>query len=143
MSAPQESARPATARGGHKRKLPRGLLTLPPALYVLLLLIGPIVLIAMYSVNLKSQYPGRPQRVFDPQLARRSCLGPTTPFSSRFKSSMIITLVVSVAAVAAAYPVAYFLAFVANKRRYTLLLAGAGAVLHQLSAARHRLAGSS
>ena len=35
---------------------------------------------------------------------------------------MVITLLVSVLAVVAAYPLAYFLAFVARKRRYTLLL---------------------
>jgi spermidine/putrescine transport system permease protein len=35
---------------------------------------------------------------------------------------MVITLLVSVLAVVAAYPVAYFLAFVARRRRYTLLL---------------------
>ena len=121
MSAPEETARPATRRGGTKRSLPRGLLTLPPALYVLLLLIGPIVLIAMYSVNLKSQYPGVPN-AFSTHNWHDFLFGADNAFRSRFKSSMVITLVVSLAAVAAAYPVAYFLAFVATKRRYTLLL---------------------
>ena len=44
------------------------------------------------------------------------------PFWDRFKISMAITLVVSVIAVVAAYPLAYFLAFVARKHRYALLL---------------------
>jgi spermidine/putrescine transport system permease protein len=48
--------------------------------------------------------------------------GHANPFRDRFQSSMIITLLVSVGAVVAAYPLAYYLAFVAHRRRYTLLL---------------------
>ena len=43
-------------------------------------------------------------------------------YFDRFKTSMVITLIVSVVAVLAAYPLAFFLAFVAHRRRYTLLL---------------------
>jgi spermidine/putrescine transport system permease protein len=46
----------------------------------------------------------------------------SNPFWDRFKISMTITLVVSVITVVAAYPLAYFLAFVAGKRRYALLM---------------------
>ena len=43
-------------------------------------------------------------------------------FWDLFKSSMVITLTVSVVAVVGAYPVAYFLAFCVQRRRYTLLM---------------------
>ena len=48
--------------------------------------------------------------------------GTTRSTSIAFKTSMVITLIVSVVAVLAAYPLAFFLAFVAHRRRYTLLL---------------------
>jgi spermidine/putrescine transport system permease protein len=102
-------------------RLPRGLLTLPPAAYVLALLLGPIVLIALYSVNLKAQYPGVPT-AFSTTNWHDFLFGSSNPFRDRFKSSMVITLLVSVGAVAAAYPLAYYLAFIARKRRFTLLL---------------------
>jgi len=102
-------------------RLPRGLLTLPPTAYVIALLLGPIVLIALYSVNLRSQYPGVPT-TFSTSNWHDFLFGSNNPFRDRFKSSMIITLIVSLGAVIAAYPVAYYLAFVARHRRYTLLL---------------------
>ena len=102
--------------------LPRGLLTIPPTLYVLALLVGPIIVIGLYSVNMRHQYPGIPNE-FSTDNWRSFLHWHGSPFFDRFKSSMIITFVVSVTAVAAAYPVAYYLAFVATKRRYTLLLA--------------------
>ena len=49
--------------------------------------------------------------------------GAGNPFRSRFFTSLIITFVVSGAAVLGAYPLAYFLAFVAGRHRYTVLLA--------------------
>jgi spermidine/putrescine transport system permease protein len=103
-------------------RVSRGFLTVPPTLYVVALLLGPIVLIALYSVNLQSQYPGVPN-TFSTSNWHDFLRGASNPFRSRFESSMVITVVVSVAAVVAAYPVAYFLAFVARKRRYILLLA--------------------
>lgn len=119
------SAEPASVRVESRRRrrvrLPRGLLTLPPAAYVLALLLGPIVLIALYSVNLKAQYPGVPT-AFSTTNWHDFLFGASNPFRDRFKSSMVITLLVSVGAVIASYPLAYYLAFVARKRRYTLLL---------------------
>jgi spermidine/putrescine transport system permease protein len=47
----------------------------------------------------------------------------SNPFRDRFFRSLAITLAVSVAAVIGAYPLAYFLAFVAGRHRYTILLA--------------------
>jgi spermidine/putrescine transport system permease protein len=48
--------------------------------------------------------------------------GPGNPFRGRFVYSLEITLLVSVATTIAAYPLAYYLAFVARRFRYPLLL---------------------
>jgi spermidine/putrescine transport system permease protein len=102
-----------------------GWLAVIPTVYVILLLVGPIVLIAMYSVNLKSSpFSYQPPKF---SLANWKDFLPffppnPNPFWSLFKSSMGITLVVSITAVIGAYPVAYYLAFVAQRRRYTLLM---------------------
>ena len=109
------------ARRRRRVRFPRGLLTLPPALFVLALLLGPIVLIALYSVNLKQQYPGIPT-AFSTTNWHDFLFGAHNPFRDRFKSSMVITLLVSIGAVIASYPLAYYLAFIVRRRRYTLLL---------------------
>ncbi len=102
-----------------------GWLALIPTAYVIVLLVGPIVLIAMYSVNLKSSpFSYTPPKF---SLANWKDFLPffppnPNPFWDLFKSSMGITLVVSITAVLGAYPVAYYLAFVAQRRRYTLLM---------------------
>jgi spermidine/putrescine transport system permease protein len=96
-------------------------LTLPPALYVLALLIGPIVLIGMYSVNVRTNIPFTPTAFSTANWKDFLPPGPNA-FWDLFKSSMVITLTVSVVAVIGAYPVAYFLAFGVRRRRYTLLM---------------------
>src|SRR6478672_12310911 len=98
-----------------------GLLILPPAVWVLAALVAPIVLIGLYSVNLKTNLLGVPTAFSTANWKDFLPPGPN-PFWDRFKISMTITLVVSVITVVAAYPLAYFLAFVAGKRRYALLL---------------------
>ena len=98
-----------------------GLLILPPAVWVLAVLVAPIVLIGLYSVNLKTNLLGVPTAFSTANW--KDFLPPgSNPFWDRFKISMTITLVVSVITVVAAYPLAYFLAFVAGKRRYALLM---------------------
>jgi spermidine/putrescine transport system permease protein len=111
---------------GRRLRWPSGrvLLIVPPVAYVLALLVAPVILIALYSVNLETNIPFQPThfdtanwRDFLPHVA------PDDPvFWNRFLSSMGVTLVVSLVAVLAAYPLAYFLAFVAGGSRYTLLL---------------------
>ena len=97
------------------------LLILPPAVWVLAVLVAPIVLIGLYSVNLKTNLLGVPTAFSTANW--KDFLPPgSNPFWDRFKISMTITLVVSVITVVAAYPLAYFLAFVAGKRRYALLM---------------------
>ena len=98
-----------------------GLLILPPAVWVLAVLVAPIVLIGLYSFNLKTNLLGVPTAFSTANWKDFLPPGPN-PFWDRFKISMTITLVVSVITVVAAYPLAYFLAFVAGKRRYALLM---------------------
>ena len=99
----------------------RGWLALPTIAFLLAVIIFPLVLIGLYSVNLMTNLVGVPTEF---SLAKWEDFLPpgSNPFWDRFQTSMIITLAVSVAAVVAAYPLAYFLSFVARRRRYTLLL---------------------
>jgi spermidine/putrescine transport system permease protein len=114
--------RPVGAAGFRRRLRPGSAwLTLPPVVYVLLLLIGPIVLIALYSFNLQTNIPFAPTAFSTGDW--KDFLPPgSNVFWNLFKSSMVITLTVSVVAVLGAYPVAYFLAFCVQRRRYTLLM---------------------
>ena len=104
------------------RALGNLLLVASPSLYVLALLIGPIVLIGLYSVNLASNLRGVPLD-FDLTNWDAFLFGADNPFRARLFESLLITFTVSVGAVLGAYPLAYFLAFVAGRHRYTILLA--------------------
>ena len=102
----------------------RAWLSLPVTAYLLAGLIVPIILIALYSVHLLTNFVFPPAKFsldtwkgFLPYLHDG-----TSVYFDRFKISMAITLGVSTVAVLAAYPLAFYLAFVAHKRRYTLLL---------------------
>jgi spermidine/putrescine transport system permease protein len=96
-------------------------LTLPPAVYVLALLVGPIVLIGLYSFNMRTNVPFQPTAFSTAMWKDFLPPGPNV-FWDLFKTSMVITLSVSAVAVLGAYPVAYFLAFCVKRRRYTLLM---------------------
>jgi spermidine/putrescine transport system permease protein len=98
------------------------LIAATPSLYVLLLLVAPIVLIVLYSFGLMSNVPGT-HTAFSTANWSDFLTGANNPFRSRFFTSLGITLVVSCAAVLGAFPLAYFLAFVARRHRYTILLA--------------------
>jgi len=102
----------------------RAWLSLPVTAYLLAGLIVPIIPIALYSVHLLTNFVFPPAKFsldtwkgFLPYLHDG-----TSVYFDRFKMSMAITLIVSTVAVLAAYPLAFYLAFVAHKRRYTLLL---------------------
>lgn len=103
------------------RRLGSLLVVATPSLYIFALLIGPIVLIGLYSVNLASNLDGVPLG-FDTTNWDAFLTGPDNPFRKRLFESLLITLTVSVGAVLGAYPLAYFLAFVAGRHRYTILL---------------------
>ena len=98
------------------------MLVASPSLYVLALLIVPVGLIGLYSVNLATNEFGVPAE-FSTANWHAFLFGADNPFRDRFFRSLLITLAVSVAAVIGAYPLAYFLAFVAGRHRYTILLA--------------------
>jgi spermidine/putrescine transport system permease protein len=126
VAAPPEPGKPR--RGARRRPrvdvraLGNLLLVASPSLYVLALLIGPIVLIGLYSVNLASNLRGVPLD-FDLTNWDAFLFGADNPFRARFFESLLITFTVSAGAVLGAYPLAYFLAFVAGRHRYTILLA--------------------
>jgi spermidine/putrescine transport system permease protein len=98
------------------------MLVASPSLYVLVLLIVPVGLIGLYSVNLATNEFGVPAE-FSTANWHSFLFGADNPFRDRFIRSLLVTLAVSVAAVIGAYPLAYFLAFVAGRHRYTILLA--------------------
>ena len=99
----------------------RGYLVLPPLLFVALLIFAPIIYIALFSVGLRSNVPGA-QVAFSLDNWDSFLFGENNPFRARFFYSMRVALLVSIVTTAAAYPLAYFLSFVARERRYTLLL---------------------
>ncbi len=98
------------------------LVAVTPSVYVLLVLIGPIVLIGLYSFSLLSNVVGV-HAAFSTADWKDFLTGAANPFRNLFFRSMLVTLIVSTSAVVGAYPLAYFLAFVAGRHRYTILLA--------------------
>jgi spermidine/putrescine transport system permease protein len=104
------------------RSFARMLTAVTPSVYVVLVLIGPIILIGLYSFSMLSNVVGV-HAAFSTYDWKDFLTGPGNPFRSLFFRSMAVTLVVSCAAVIGAYPLAYFLAFVAGRHRYTILLA--------------------
>jgi spermidine/putrescine transport system permease protein len=94
---------------------------LPPLVFVGVLLLLPVAFIVLYSVGLRTNIPGMPT-AFSMSNWSDFLTGGGGAFRSRFIYSMEIALLVSVLATIAAYPLAYFLAFVARRRRYALLL---------------------
>ena len=99
----------------------KGALVLPPLLFVGVLLLLPVAFISLYSVGLRTNIPGMPT-AFSLSNWSDFLTGGGSAFRSRFVYSMEIALFVSVLTTIAAYPLAYFLAFVARRRRYALLL---------------------
>jgi spermidine/putrescine transport system permease protein len=114
-----ETARPASGRAGrpHAGLVTVGLLALPIAWLAVFFLV-PVVLIFLYSVNVFAFFPGTQGFTFD---AWKNFLD-GSPFLDLFWKSIRMSLIVSVVAVVAAYPIAYYIALVASKRKYVLLL---------------------
>ncbi|MBD0317876.1 MAG: ABC transporter permease, partial [Thermoleophilia bacterium] len=98
------------------------LLTAPVSWLVLFFLV-PVVFIALYSVDVLSIY--RVVGSFDPSAfnldAWKKFLDGGV-YLDKFWTSIWMAAVVSIGALVAAYPIAYFLALVATKRKYVLLL---------------------
>ena len=104
-----------------RRRTGRGLLVIPPLLFIIVLIFAPIIFIALFSVDLRSNIPGT-EVAFSLENWKSLLFGEDNPFRARFFYSMRVALIVSIVTTVAAYPLAYFLSFVARERRYTLLL---------------------
>jgi spermidine/putrescine transport system permease protein len=117
--APAAKRRPAWLSS---RSFARFLTAAAPSLYVVAVLIVPVVLIGLYSFGLRSNIPGV-HASFSTANWSDFLTGAGNPFRGRFFTSMLMTLAVSCTVVLGAYPLAYFLAFVARRHRYTILLA--------------------
>jgi spermidine/putrescine transport system permease protein len=104
------------------RSFARMLTAATPTVYVVIVLVVPIVLIGLYSFGLMTNVVGV-HTAFSTSDWSDFLTGAANPFRSRFFTSIEVTLVVSCVAVLGAYPLAYFLAFVAGRHRYTVLLA--------------------
>ena len=114
-----ESVQPARGRAGrsHSGFVTVGLLALPVAWLAIFFLV-PVVLIFLYSVNVFAFFPGTQAFTLD---AWKNFLD-GSPFLDLFWKSIRMSLIVSVVAVIAAYPIAYYIALIATKRKYVLLL---------------------
>jgi spermidine/putrescine transport system permease protein len=116
----EQIARPGRARTYRKPRpwlATTGLLS-PPVAWLGIFFLLPVVFIFLYSVNLFAFLPGTQGFTLD---GWRGFLD-GSPFLDLFWKSIQMSLIVSVASVVAAYPIAYLLALVASKRKYVLLL---------------------
>ena len=111
----------STRAARRRRTLGRGALVWPPLLFVAAILLAPIAFIVLFSVGLRSNIPGA-EVSFSLDNWKSFLFGEENPFRSRFLYSMQVALIVSVVTTIAAYPLAYFLSFIARRRKYTLLL---------------------
>lgn len=94
---------------------------MPPVLFVVVVLLTPIAFIFLFSVGLRSNIPGS-QVAFDLTSWKSLLVGENNPFRARFFYSMEVAVIVSIVTTVLAYPLAYFLSFVARRWRYPLLL---------------------
>jgi spermidine/putrescine transport system permease protein len=123
VQASETAAQPARRRRRGTAKVNLGLVSVP-MLWLVLFFLVPVVLVALYSVGVLTlisydQYLSlQPWRDF---LHSSTYLG--SPLGrGLFWKSMKMSLGVSITCVILAYPVAYMLALVAGRRKYTLLL---------------------
>ncbi|HWJ31270.1 MAG TPA: ABC transporter permease [Gaiellaceae bacterium] len=93
------------------------LLGLPTA-WLVVFFVVPIVIVALYSFNVYSLFPGDHGFTLD---AWRAFLH-SSVYLSLFWKSVKMSLIVSVVVVLLAYPVAYYLALSGTRRKYVLLL---------------------
>ena len=89
-----------------------------PVFWLVFFFLVPVAISALYSVGVLSFFPGEENFSF----AAWKDFIDGSPYLSLFWKSAKVSLIVSVAAVFLAYPVAYFLALCAGKRKYVLLL---------------------
>src|SRR3954465_3356085 len=98
MSVAAAPPKPSQTRRGPRRArvdlraLGNLMLVASPSLYVALLLIGPVVLIPLYSFGLAPHVGGAPPG-FDTANWHNFLFAPDNPFRDRFFRSLLITLV--------------------------------------------------
>ena len=92
----------------------------PPVLWLALFFLLPIVVVALYSVGKLQLFP-TDTAAFSLD-GWRKFLGGDSVYLGLFWKSMRVSLTVAVVVVLLAYPIGYFLALTAGKRRYVLLL---------------------
>jgi len=110
---------PAPPRKGWRRpRLGTAGLVLPPTLWLVVFFLVPVGISAAYSVGALSFFPGEAALSLD---GWRDFLDGSA-YLSLFWKSVKIALIVSVASILLAYPVAYYIALCAPKRKYVLLL---------------------
>lgn len=111
---PAAEAAPRPRRWGRSTL---GLISAPLG-YLVLFFVVPVVLVGAYSVGALTLLPQ------DHYLSLRPWIDllHSDVYLGLFWKSVRMSLIVSVASLAMAYPVAYFLALVAGRRKYTLLL---------------------
>jgi len=90
----------------------------PPLLWLVVFFLIPVGFIFLYSVNVFAFFPGTQAFTLD---AWKNFLD-GSPFLDLFWKSIRMSLIISVVAVVAAYPIAYYIALIASKRKYVLLL---------------------
>jgi ABC-type spermidine/putrescine transport system permease subunit I len=99
-----------------------------PLLWIIVFFVLPVIMIAIYSVggisglspNDISHWTLTPWKDF---ITSKTYMGGLNPFGvGLFWKSVRMSTVVSVTSLVLAYPIAYFLAMIAGKRKYTLLL---------------------
>lgn len=96
------------------------LLSLPATVWVIVLLFIPVGFIGAYSVNLMSLFPEE-QGGLSTEKWREFVTG-ESPYLRLFGDSFMLATTVALVCVVLAFPLAYFLAKLAMKRRYLLLL---------------------
>jgi spermidine/putrescine transport system permease protein len=89
-----------------------------PVLWLVLFFLVPVAIVGLYSVGLLSFFPGEENFSFG---AWKDFIDGSSYLNLFWKSAKL-SAIVAVISVALAYPVAYFLALAAPKRKYTLLL---------------------
>ena len=123
VQSSETSAAPKRRRRHGAAKVNLGLISLP-LLWLILFFLIPVVLVALYSVGVLTLISYDKYLSLD--LWRYFLKSPTylgSPLGrGLFWKSMKMSLGVSVTCVLLAYPVAYMLALVAGRRKYTLLL---------------------
>ncbi len=105
-------------KGWRRPRLGTAGLVLPPTLWLVVFFLVPVGISAAYSVGALSFFPGEAALSLD---GWRDFLDGSA-YLSLFWKSVKIALIVSVASILLAYPVAYYVALCAPKRKYVLLL---------------------